>query len=103
MIQVRFPLQVVREYYSHFARKEATLRVIFTDGEITLNIPDGGLVTEDGWRITPLSHPTVSMACMDHALTYTIMSIMHTLYSDPRSPGRMQITLRRVGGSLSVS
>ena len=67
VIQATFPLQFVGEYYnSHFARREATLRVIFTDGEITLNIPDGGLVTGEGWRITPFSHPTVSMACMDH-------------------------------------
>ena len=67
VIQATFPLQFIGEYYnSHFARREATLRVIFTDGEITLNIPDGGLVTGEGWRITPFSHPTVSMACMDH-------------------------------------
>ena len=61
VIQVTFPLQFIGEYYnSHFARREATLRVIFTDGEITLNIPEDGLVTGEGWRITPFSHPTVS-------------------------------------------
>ena len=74
VMQATFQMQFVGEYYGRFARKEATLRVIFTDGEITLNIPDGGLVTEDGWRITPFSHPTVSKhACMDHwrTLSYT--------------------------------
>ena len=53
-------LQVVRDHYGHFARKEATLRVSFKCSEITLDIPDDGLVTREGWRITPLSFPTVS-------------------------------------------
>ena len=54
-----FSLQVVREHYGCFAQ-EATLRVTFEHSEITLDIPDDGLVTREGWRITPFSHPTVS-------------------------------------------
>ena len=56
------PLQVVREYYGHFAKKEVTLRVRFGRSEITLGIPEDGLVTREGWRIAPFSHPTVSEA-----------------------------------------
>ena len=53
-------MQVVREHYGHFAKKEATLRIRFEGNEITLDIPADGLVTKEGWRITPLSFPTVS-------------------------------------------
>ena len=70
VIQATIPFQVVREHYGHFAREEATLRVIFMDSEITLNIPVDGLVTGEGWRITPFTTPTVR-----HAWTYTIMSM----------------------------
>ena len=56
------PLQVVREYYGHFATKEVTLRVRFGRSEITLGVPEDGLVTREGWRIAPFSHPTVSEA-----------------------------------------
>ena len=55
-------MQVVREYYGHFAKMEATLRIGFEDTEITLSIPADGLVTREGWRITPLSFPIVSEA-----------------------------------------
>ena len=60
VIQAAFSLQVVREHYGHFAREEATLPVGFMDGEITLDIPNDGLVTREGWRITPITAPTVS-------------------------------------------
>ena len=38
------------------------MRVKFEHSEITLNIPEDGLVTKEGWRITPLTTPTVSEA-----------------------------------------
>ena len=56
------PLQAVRKHYGHFARQDATLRVRFKRNEITLNVPVDGIVTSEGWRITPFSHPTVSKA-----------------------------------------
>ena len=55
-------LQVVREHYGHFAKQEATLRVGFERSKITLSIPDDGVVTDEGWKITPFTHPTVSVA-----------------------------------------
>ena len=55
-------LQVVREHYGHFAEQEATLRVKFERGEITLSIPEDGLDTKEGWKITPFTYPTVSVA-----------------------------------------
>ena len=53
-------LQIVRKHYGHFAKQEATLRVRFEHSKITLDIPEDGQVTKDGWRITPRTHPTVS-------------------------------------------
>ena len=55
-------LQVVREHYGHFADQEATFRVRFEHSEITLGISDDGLVTREGWRITPFTAPTVSQS-----------------------------------------
>ena len=69
-------MQVVREYYGHFAKKEATLRIRFEVNEITLNIPADGLVTQEGWRITPLSFPTVSEA---RTSNHTIRLSIYTL------------------------
>ena len=66
VIQAAILLQIVREHYGHFAKQDATVRVRFSNSEITLDIPETGLVTGVGWRITPFSHPTVSQACMDY-------------------------------------
>ena len=55
-------LQVVREHYGHFADQEATFRVRFEHSEITLGISEDGLVTREGWRITPFTAPTVSQS-----------------------------------------
>ena len=53
-------MQVVREHYGHDARQDATMQVRFECSEIALDIRPEGLVTEEGWRITPLTAPTVS-------------------------------------------
>ena len=61
--QTALSLQVVREHYRHFASQKATLRVSFESSEISLDIPvPDGLVTGEGWRITPFTAPTVSWA-----------------------------------------
>ena len=53
-------LQLVREHYGHFATLEATFLVKFESSEISLDIPEDGKVTKEGWRITPRTYPTVS-------------------------------------------
>ena len=53
-------LQIVRKHYGHFATLEATLFIKFERSKISLDIPEDGQVTKDGWRITPRTHPTVS-------------------------------------------
>ena len=50
----------MRKDFGHFAREAAVLRVMFEHSEITLDIPVDGLVTREGWRITPVTYPTVS-------------------------------------------
>ena len=52
-------LQLVRKHYDPSARCQSTL-VKFEEDQITLNIPDDGTVTKEGWRITPFTTPTVS-------------------------------------------
>ena len=52
--------QIVRKHYGQFARQEATLRVKFERSKISLDIPEDGQVTKDGWKITPRTYPTVS-------------------------------------------
>ena len=59
VVQAILTLQVVREHYGHFARKEAALRVSFESSKITLGIPEDGMVTKKGWRIIPFTSPSV--------------------------------------------
>ena len=51
--------QIVKKHYCRFARQQMTLRVSFESREITLDIPENGIKTCQGWRITPRSCPTV--------------------------------------------
>ena len=53
-------MQAVDAHYGSFARKDATLRVAFEQGEISLDIPKEGRLTNEGWRILPRSYPSVS-------------------------------------------
>ena len=53
-------MQAAREHYGHDTRQESTLWVKFERSEITLDIPEKGLVTKEGWRVTPLTAPIVS-------------------------------------------
>ena len=52
-------LQLVRQHYDPSARCESTL-IKFEEDRVTLNIPDDGTVTKEGWTITPFTSPTVS-------------------------------------------
>ena len=60
--KIDIPLQAVKKYYGHFSELVATLQVGFEGSDLTLDIPEDGLVTKEGWRITPLNPPTVSVA-----------------------------------------
>lgn len=75
------PLQVVRKHYDHIATREALLRIKFGRSEITLDIPVDGLVTKNGWTITPLTYPTVRMKLRVPGFTVTVGSILQNLES----------------------
>ena len=47
-------------HYDHFAKWDTSLKVRFQRGEITLDIPEDGQLTREGWKITPISYPGVS-------------------------------------------
>ena len=46
-------------HYGHFAKRDTSMKVRFQRGEITLNIPEDGCLTPEGWKITPMSYPGV--------------------------------------------
>lgn len=51
-----FQMQIVGKHYS----QETSFLVRFESSQITLDIPENGKVTKEGWRITPSTHPTVN-------------------------------------------
>ena len=51
-----FQMQIVGKHYS----QETSFQVRFGRSKISLDIPEDGKVTKEGWRITPSTHPTVS-------------------------------------------
>ena len=51
-----FQMQIVGKHYS----QEASFQVRFGRSKISLDIPEDGKLTKEGWRLTPSTHPTVS-------------------------------------------
>ena len=49
-------MQIVGKHYC----QETSFQVRFGNSKISLDIPEDGEVTKEGWRITPSTHPTVS-------------------------------------------
>ena len=57
------PLQLIREHHGHPAMPVSRLKIKFEEDRLTLDIPGDGTKTEEGWTITPFTHPTVSGLC----------------------------------------
>ena len=51
-----FQMQIVGKHYS----QETSFQVRFGRSKISLDIPEDGKLTKEGWRLTPSTHPTVS-------------------------------------------
>ena len=49
-------MQIVGKHYC----QETSFQVRFGRSKISLDIPENGQVTKEGWRITTSTHPTVS-------------------------------------------
>ena len=53
-------MQAVKRHFSHFAKEDISLTIEFQNSEITLDIPEDGIV-QDGWKVTPMANPVVSL------------------------------------------
>ena len=51
-------LQAVENHYNGFAKRDSSITFEFEESKITLNIPEDGELTKEGWNITP-NTPTV--------------------------------------------
>ena len=51
----------MKNHYSHFT-KDLSTKFEFEGSEITLNTPEDGVLTEEGWKVTPIT-PTVVCSC----------------------------------------
>ena len=63
-----FQMQIVGKHYS----QETSFQVRFGRSKISLDIPEDGKVTKEGWRLTPSTHPTVSDA--EHCIQELLLS-----------------------------
>ena len=54
-----FVLQVVRRKFQQ--EYDIALPITFGGDHIALDIPDGGVQTDNGWKIIPLQSPCVSL------------------------------------------
>ena len=68
-LYVSVTMQIVGKHYC----EEASFQVRFEHSEISLDIPNEGKVTEEGWRIMPSTCPTVSDTelCIQESLLST--------------------------------
>ena len=74
-------MQAVKNHFACFAKWDTSLKVGFQKSEIILNIPDDGELTQEGWKITPMTYPAVSLhvllyTCVDDYLPFC-MSLVH--------------------------
>ena len=55
-------MQAVKKVYAGYASDDhLSLAVVFQEDRIKLTVPVDGEVLENGWEITPLTPPTVSL------------------------------------------
>ena len=74
-------LQVVEHYFSQFAKLDTSLKIGFERSEITLNIPEDGRTTDEGWKITPMTYPVVRLQ-WNPSIANTIWTKKFVLYSE---------------------
>ena len=99
-------MQAVEQHFSHFAKLDTSLKVIFQESEITLNIPEEGIYTQEGWKITPMTYPVVCSYCMQvcvSASTDAIQAVVFTYTHLCRLLRGMLMSLRKGNGFLSAS
>ena len=51
----------MKNHYKDFAKRDSSTTFKFEGSEIVLNIPEDGKLTEEGWKITPITSPVVCL------------------------------------------
>lgn len=93
-------MQAVQNHFSCFAKWDTSLKVGFQKSEITLNIPDDGELTQEGWKITPMTYPAVSLHIVH--LCWQLLTLLYITCAC-RLLGGKQTNLQKGSGSLSVN
>ena len=76
-MHVSVALQVVSKDYC----QETTFQIKFEHNEISLDIPENGEKTKEGWRITPCTHPLiVNMYLASHLILAIIIMFSNMQY-----------------------
>ena len=95
-------MQVVKQHFSHFAKWDRSLKVVFQKSEITLNIPEEGTIQE-GWKITPMTYPVVCSYCMQVCVSASTQAVVFNCTHLCRLLRGMLMSLRKGNGFLSAS
>ena len=96
-------MQAVKQHFSHFAKWDMSVKVLFQKSEITLNVPEEGII-QDGWKITPMTYPVVCIACkFVSASTDAILAVVFNCTHSCRLLRGMLTSLRKGNGFLNAS
>ena len=52
-------MQAVKHHFDPFAKRDNFRKLVFQNGEIDLDIPKDGDLTQEGWKVTPICYPAV--------------------------------------------
>ena len=64
-------------HYNVFAKRDSSTTFEFEGSEISLDIPEDGELTKEGWNITPIT-PTVVSYYVWHALVLVITDCVYS-------------------------
>ena len=66
---------------------------MFEEEQITLDIPEEGIMLESGWTITPLTHPGVSSLLHQHITMHVYVYRRHdSIWSYPKDLSTYHVT-----------
>lgn len=95
-------MQAVKQHFSHFAKWDRSLKVVFQKSEITLNIPEEG-ITQEGWKITPMTYPVVCLYCIQVCMSASTQAVVFNCTHLCRLLREMLMSSWKGNGFLNVS
>ena len=98
-------MQAVKQHFGHFAKWDMSVKVVFQKSEITLNVPEEGII-QDGWTIIPMTYPVVCLYCASlclQACTDAILAVVFNCTHSCRLLEGMLMSLMKGNGFLNVS